>query len=83
MENVDLPYAKEHLEELLARAARGEEVVIEAASIGRVRLTSVGNAPAQPIRYPGRWRGRLGVPDDAFLMPMTDEELRLWYGDDD
>ena len=72
MEDVDLRYAKEHLEELLSRAARGEDVAIVDPAIGRVRLTGVEHAsrPAtRPERRPGRWKDRLNIPDDAFLEP--------------
>ena len=39
MSDVTLAHAKEHLEELVARAARGEEVRIVDPAIGSVRLT--------------------------------------------
>ena len=43
MEDVTLAQAKEHLEELVARAARGEDVRIKDPKHGSVRLT--------PVRY--------------------------------
>lgn len=41
MEDVDLRHAKEHLEELMERARRGEDVRIADAKGGAVRLTPV------------------------------------------
>jgi antitoxin (DNA-binding transcriptional repressor) of toxin-antitoxin stability system len=41
MEDVDLRHAKEHLEELIERARRGEDVRISDAKGGAVRLTPV------------------------------------------
>jgi antitoxin (DNA-binding transcriptional repressor) of toxin-antitoxin stability system len=85
MEDVDLRYAKDHLEELIARVARGEDVRIAQPGGAIVRLTIVEMATGshvKPGRRPGNWKGRLNIPDDAFLEPMTDEELKLWYGDD-
>ncbi len=96
MDNVDIAHAKEHLEELIERARRGEDVRISAPTIGTVRLTPVAEPdvtaprvtdtmePFVPLvqdRVPGRLAGKMQVP--ARLMePMTEEELRDWYGDD-
>ena len=43
MEDVSVAHAKEHLEELVARAARGEDVSIVDPKVGKVKLTPVGN----------------------------------------
>ena len=85
MEDVTLADAKEHLEELVARAARGEEVRIVDARVGTVRLTSdraMTMSVTEPDRRPGRWKGRLHIPDDELLAPMSEDELRRWYGED-
>ena len=96
MEDISLIEAKEQLEELMLRAQRGEDVRISDPRYGTIRLTVV-TAPSvsservtdtmEPFvplaqdRVPGRLRGKLQVP--ARLMePMTEEELRDWYGDD-
>jgi antitoxin (DNA-binding transcriptional repressor) of toxin-antitoxin stability system len=84
MEDVDLTFAKEHLEELIARAARGEDVRIAQPGIATVRLAVVEPATepvAKEQRRPGRWKGRLNISDEELLEPMSDEELKLWYGD--
>lgn len=86
MEDVDLAHAKDRLEELIQRAQRGEDVRITAPDGASVRLQAVDTAPRlpnkeRPKRIPGRWKGRLGVPDNLFE-PMSEEELKLWYGED-
>jgi len=96
MEDVSLTHAKDHLEELVERAARGEDIRISDARLGTVRLTPIRvpdllaprvtdtMEPFVPLakdRVPGRFRGKMKVP--ARLMePMSEEELRNWYGDD-
>jgi len=81
MEDVTIAHAKEHLEDLVARAARGEDVRIAQPGVATVRLTVVESA-VQPERRPGRWKGRLNIPDEKLLEPMSEEELKLWYGED-
>ena len=86
MEDVDLRHAKEHLEELLERAARGEDVRISDPRLGTIRLTAVADAaseaPKRPKRVPGSLKDKLPPPPDDFFDPMTEEELKDWYGDD-
>ena len=101
METVSLKDAKEHLEELLEKAARGEDVRIRDLKHGTIRLTPVREPPVrepdvtaprvtdtmepfvplQGDRPLGRLKGKMQVP--ARLMePMSEEELKDWYGDD-
>lgn len=96
MEDVSLTHAKDHLEELIERAARGEDIRISDVKHGTVRLTPIRApnllekrvtdtmepfVPLAQDRVPGRLKGKMKVP--ARLMePMTEEELRDWYGDD-
>jgi antitoxin (DNA-binding transcriptional repressor) of toxin-antitoxin stability system len=80
MDTVDIKYAKEHLAELIERAAKGEDVLITQPD-GVTAKLSVDPAVARPVRRPGRWKGRLNIPDDVLLAPMSDEELRDWYGE--
>lgn len=95
MEDVKLAHAKEHLEELIARAAHGEEVRIVDPKAGAVKLTPVREpdvlaprvtdtmepfVPLDHDRVPGRLKGKMQVP--ARLMePMSEEELKDWYGE--
>jgi antitoxin (DNA-binding transcriptional repressor) of toxin-antitoxin stability system len=96
MDDVNLAEAKDHLEELMARAARGEDVRITDPKLGTVKLLRVPREPdlsaprvtdmMEPFvpllrdRVPGRWKGRLTVPDLLFE-PMTEDELKDWYGE--
>lgn len=79
MEDVDLAFAKEHLEDLIARAARGEDVRIVDPKLGVVKLQAV-DAASKPKRMPGRWRG-LPPPADDFFEPLSESELKLWNGE--
>jgi antitoxin (DNA-binding transcriptional repressor) of toxin-antitoxin stability system len=98
MEDVDVRHAKEHLEELIERARRGEDVRISDAKLGTVRLTPVARVPDLlaprvldsmepfvPLKEPrklGRLEGIIPPPPDDFFDPLSEEELKLWYGDD-
>lgn len=85
MEDVSLAHAKDHLEDLLIRASRGEDVRISDPKVGTVRLQPM----ASQVEPAGGRRRRLGLlegkippPPDDFFEPMSEEELKLWYGDD-
>lgn len=84
MENVTLDFAKEHLEELLERAANGGEVHIKLPAAGTVKLVKVADDPAErpagKRRKRGRLAGKIEVPE-GLLDPMTEEELKDWYGE--
>ena len=87
MESVTLEHAKEHLDELIERARRGEDVRITDAKLGTVRLQSMpvttrpAFVPLDADRVPYQLAGKMTVP--ARLMePMSEEELKDWYGDD-
>jgi antitoxin (DNA-binding transcriptional repressor) of toxin-antitoxin stability system len=92
MDDISLARAKETLEELVARVQRGEDVRISDPKLGRVRIVSDIPAarvtdtmpPFVPLaqdRIPGSLKGKMKVP--ARLMePMSEDELRDWYGDD-
>ena len=82
MDDVSVAYAKEHLEELLVRATRGEDVRISDPAIGAVRLAAVATPKPKGPRTPGRLQGKIEVPE-GLLDPMTEEELKDWYGADD
>ena len=97
MEDVDLSHAKEHLEDLVARASRGEDVVIVDPRYGSVRLTAA-TLPSRTVprvtdtmppfvplahdRVPGQWKDLLPPPPPGLFDPMSEEELKDWYGDD-
>jgi prevent-host-death family protein len=69
---VNVGEAKTHLSDLLARAERGEDIVVARAGRPVVRLT--------PVREGGRRRFGtidLHVPDE-FFEPLPEEELAAW-----
>ena len=98
MEDVDLRHAKEHLEELIERARRGEDVRISDEKGGAVKLTPVSSVPdltaprvldtmppfvpLKAPRVPGRLAGKIPPPPDDFFDPLSEEEMKDWYGDD-
>jgi antitoxin (DNA-binding transcriptional repressor) of toxin-antitoxin stability system len=83
MEDVSVAHAKEHLEELVARAARGEDVGIVDPKVGKAKLTLADNGLAR-LRKPrrlGLLEGKMTVPA-RLLEPMTQEEVADWYGNE-
>ncbi len=85
MEQVTLAEAKEHLDDLMQRAARGEDVRIADAKLGTVRLTPVlqhdTSHQSRPKRIPGRWQDRLSEPPPGFFDPLSEDEIKYWYGE--
>lgn len=96
MDDVTLPHAKEHLEELLARAVRGEDVRITDPNLGTVKLTAVSPdyvtapratelmepfVPLPQKRVSGLLEGIVPPPPDDFFDPLSEDELKHWYGD--
>ena len=107
MEDVSLAHAKEHLEELVRRAAAGEEVRIVDPELGAVTLgpgaasnstrqskpdpqiniaaprvtdTMPKFVPLTKARVLGHLKGVIPLPPDDFFDPMSDEDLKDWYG---
>ena len=83
MEDVSLTHAKDHLEELIERAANGEDIRISDPHLGTVKLLPVSPAAEKkprPERKPGRWKGRFTIPARLFE-PLTDEELAWLSGE--
>ena len=85
MEDVTLAHAKEHLEELIARAAKGEDVRIVDPRHGTVRLTPAPGASDDKPLYPPRVFGLMKhlpeIPDERLLAPLTEEELAWLSGE--
>jgi antitoxin (DNA-binding transcriptional repressor) of toxin-antitoxin stability system len=97
MEQVTLAEAKEQLDDLMQRAARGEDVRIVDAKLGTVQLTPVVpvdhvnaagplDTRVTPVkrgqkRRLGQFEGKMQAPNNL-MEPMTEEELRDWYGPD-
>ena len=77
-EAVNVAEAKAKLSSLLDRAAGGEEIVIARAGKPLARLVPLETAPKRQF---GAMRDRWpAIPDDLFLKPATEEELRWAEG---
>ena len=72
METITIHKAKTELSRLIARACRGEEIVIARGKKPVVRLVAIGDKSGQ--RKPGAWKGKISYTPDAFA-PLTDREL--------
>ncbi|HYN76279.1 MAG TPA: type II toxin-antitoxin system Phd/YefM family antitoxin [Lamprocystis sp. (in: g-proteobacteria)] len=72
---VNIHEAKTQLSKIIARACRGEEIVIAKAGRPLVRLTPIERQPSG--RRFGALRGRALV-DDRFFYPLPEDELRAW-----
>lgn len=70
---VNVHHAKTHLSELLSRVEQGEEFVIARAGRPVARLHAVA-APAVDLQF----QPLPGLAVDAFLEPMTEDELAAW-----
>ena len=82
MEDVTLAHAKEHLEDLVRRAAAGEDVRISDPAIGTVKLTLAEmGAHQKPKRIPGRLTGVYSIPDGLFEL-LPEDELKRWTGEE-
>lgn len=79
-ETVTIHAAKTHLSELIARVEAGEEIIIARRDKPVVKLVPV-EKPARIQRVPGAMKHLIGeITDDAFA-PLTDEELKQWFGE--
>ena len=77
---VKMHEAKTHLSSLVARALKGEEIVIARGGTPQVKLVPVAeNALLKPKRIPGLLKGQISIPD-GFFDPLPEDELRLWEG---
>jgi prevent-host-death family protein len=72
--------AKTKLSQLVAKAQKGETVIITS---GREKKPVARLAPVEPIRK--KRLDALPTPDfvlpDSFFDPLPEEELRLWNGE--
>jgi prevent-host-death family protein len=78
MESMAVHEAKAHFSEILRRVEAGETIVVT-----RHNRVVAEIKPAQTeSRVPriGLYEGEFDAPDEAFA-PLTDEELKDWFGD--
>lgn len=78
---VTMHQAKTHFSKLVAQVEQGEEIVIARGDKPVARLVPY-DSPTKPKRVPGRLKGMFEVPPN-FFDPLTDEELKVWHGDDE
>ena len=75
MSYVTIHAAKTNLSKLLARVARGEEIVIARGSEPVARLVPIEREAGR--RKFGVLRGKISVPD-SFFEPLPAEEISGW-----
>ena len=80
MEDVTLAHAKQHLEELIERAARGEDVRISDSKGASVRLVAAERDRAGRVTF-GYWKHLGEIPKERLLAPLDDEELDWLSGE--
>ena len=80
MDTYDIAYAREHLDELIARAGRGEPVTIVDVVHGTMKLV-----PSEPVKKGkivfGLGKGMPDIPRERLLAPATDKDLRDMFGE--
>jgi prevent-host-death family protein len=74
---VNVAEAKARLPELIARAERGEEIVLARNGKPRARLVALGID--RSLRVPGKGKGRFKVRR-GFDAPLPDDVLALFEG---
>ena len=72
---LDIAEAKDRLDELLARARSGEEIILADAGKPVVKLVPAEDNPR--ARVAGMFKGQVWMSDD-FQSPLTEEELKDW-----
>jgi antitoxin (DNA-binding transcriptional repressor) of toxin-antitoxin stability system len=75
METITIHRAKTELSRLIARACRGEEIVIARGKKPVVRLVAIEDKAGQ--RKPGAWKGKIEIGPE-FFEPLPKEELDAW-----
>lgn len=75
MTTITIHKAKTNLSRLIAKACRGEEIVIARGSQPMVRLVPIADATGN--RKPGALKGKLKVGPE-FFEPLPPEELDAW-----
>ncbi len=70
---MDVAEAKARWDEIVARARRGEEIVLSDHGQAVVRITSASNG-GNGTRVFGEYAGKVRIADD-FTAPLSDDEL--------
>lgn len=80
MRTVNMHEAKTHLSRLVDAAARGETIIIAKAGKPLVKVTAI-DAPEQPKRRLGFYKGPFRIPDDFDTLD-AEEIADLFEGKD-
>lgn len=75
-EHVNVHAAKTHLSALLERVEQGEEIIIARSGHPVARLVPL----RAKQRVPGRFKGGVDIPTEAFFEPLPESELAGWEG---
>lgn len=80
MKTVTAAYARAHLPELLEYVSKGNRVTIERH---RKPVAEIGPSPAaeRPVPKFGTLKGKAQIVDPRAFDPLTEEELKEWYGE--
>jgi len=84
---VNIGEAKDRLSQLIAAAERGEEVTIARAGVPAVRITPIDadaakrELAARRLAFVGSVKLTPELANFDWEAPMSDEELKLFYGD--
>ncbi len=81
MDIIPTSQAERELSELIHRASGGETIVLVSPSGERVRLQPLPAPALVAERVPGLLKDKFEIPA-RLLEPMTDEELKLWSGEE-
>jgi len=74
METITIHKAKTQLSKLIAKACRGEDVIIARGKEPVVRLVAIKNGGR---RKPGAWKGKVKIGPE-FFERLPPEELEGW-----
>jgi antitoxin (DNA-binding transcriptional repressor) of toxin-antitoxin stability system len=75
MPTVTIKVAKAQFSQLIAKACRGEKIIIARGKKPVVRLVAI--QPEHGDRKPGAWKGKVKIGPE-FFEPLPPEELEGW-----
>jgi len=77
---VNIHEAKTHFSELIAAVERGEEIVIARRGKPVAVVKTCSERPHKPVL--GAMAGLIKEVDPDWWKPLTDAEIREWFGDE-
>jgi prevent-host-death family protein len=82
MKPVTIHEAKTNLSKLIARAERGEEIVIARGKDPVAKIVPIEQPKHRAKRKPGSMKGLIKIGPE-FFEPLPEGELRRWEGHED